>query len=175
MFGSMQRVFATFFDNRNCRVDNTSHRRRLSVEVLEDRSVPSAAFWDGYADNAQHTALSTVSSQPVAAIRWQTAVDQQPQYSGTDLYIHYGSPSITVANTVIVPVKTGASDGFEVQAFSGSTGAAMWTEPTNYLLPPQHDWTPSYSGVLTPAGRYYFPVRAEQSITPTILMQPVQP
>src|SRR5437868_12346554 len=53
------------------------------------------AAWGTYAGDAQHTALSGVGSQPLQAIRWQTAVDLAPQYSGNDLLIHYGSPVIS--------------------------------------------------------------------------------
>src|SRR6266851_4362690 len=105
--------------------------------------------------NAQHTADSTVGAQALQAIRWETPVDLNPQYSGNDLLIHYGSAVITNANTVIIPVKTGASGGFEVEGVNGATGAEMWTQTTDYILPP-HDWTPSYSPVLTPQNRLYF-------------------
>jgi Bacterial Ig-like domain (group 3)/RTX calcium-binding nonapeptide repeat (4 copies) len=131
-------------------------RARLRVESLEDRLNPSAVVWEGYAMDPQHSALSTVASQPLNAIRWQTPVDLQPQYSGNDLLIHYGSPSITAADTVIVPVKTGASGGFEVNAYNGSTGDQLWTRTSAYQLPPSGGWTPSYGPVLTPTGRYYF-------------------
>src|SRR5579875_2794974 len=124
------------------------------VEALENRRLLSGS-WGSYAGNPQHTALSPVPSQSLDRIAWQTPVDLNPQYSGNDLLIHYGSPLVTPANTVIVPVKTGATGGFEVRAFSGSTGTAEWTLTTDYLLPP-HRWTPSYSPVLTPGGRLYF-------------------
>jgi hypothetical protein len=111
--------------------------------------------WQGYAKNAQHTAQSGVQSQALGTIAWQTPVDLQPQFDGNDLFIHYGSPVITSANTVIVPVKTGVDDGFELQARSGSDGTLLWTQTTDYTLPP-HDWTPSYSPTLTPQGRIYW-------------------
>ena len=133
-------------------------RVRLRFEALEDRRTPTGAVWQGYAMNSQHTAVSTVASQPLNAIRWQTPVDLQPQYSGTALLIHYGSPAVTADNTVIVPVKTGASGGFQVNAFDGSTGESLWSRTTAYQLPPiPSGWTPSYGPVLTPTGRYYFP------------------
>ena len=116
----------------------------------------ASPIWAEYAGNAQHTALSGVASQPLGGIRWQTPVDLAPQYSGNDLLIHYGSPLITQANTVIVPVKTGATGGFEVQARSGADGSLMWTQTTDYALPP-HRWTPGFSPALTPAGRLYLP------------------
>ena len=58
-------------------------------------AVAQPAAWSTYAGDAQHTALSAVGSQPLQAIRWQTAVDLAPQYSGNDLLIHYGSPAVT--------------------------------------------------------------------------------
>jgi hypothetical protein len=111
--------------------------------------------WQGYAKNEQHTAQSGIQSQALGTIVWQTPVDLQPQYQGNDLFIHYGSPVITSANTVIVPVKIGVDDGFELQARSGADGALLWTQTTDYTLPP-HGWTPSYSPTLTPQGRVYW-------------------
>jgi hypothetical protein len=83
-------------------------------------------------------------------------VDLQPQYSGNDLLIHYGSPLITAANTVIVPVKTGATEGFQVEARGGSNGALKWSLTTDYVLPPHH-WTPVFGPALTSQPRLYFP------------------
>src|SRR5690349_5030922 len=67
--------------------------------------------WEGFASNPQHTALSTVPAQVGQRIRWTTPVDLNPQYSGNDLLIHYGSPLVTRNATVVVTVKTGATDG----------------------------------------------------------------
>lgn len=112
--------------------------------------------WDGYAGDPQHTALSSVASQPLETIRWSTPVDLYPQVAGDgDIYIHYGSPMITAANTVIVPVKTG-SNSFEVEALNGANGSVLWQQSTNYTLPSNYDWTPSYSPVLTPQDRLYY-------------------
>src|SRR5262249_18271374 len=83
-------------------------------------------IWSGYAGNAQHTALSTIGSQMLNQIVWQTPVDLNPQYSGDDLLIHYGSPLVTQANTVLVPVKTGANNGFRVEARNGANGSLLW-------------------------------------------------
>jgi hypothetical protein len=112
--------------------------------------------WCDYAHDAQHTGLSPVASQPLHRIVWQMPVDLNPQYSGSDLLIHYGSPLITRSNTVIVPVKTGASGGFRVEARVGTTGATNWMQSTDYILPAHH-WTPSFSPTLTPKNRLYFP------------------
>jgi hypothetical protein len=82
-------------------------------------------------------------------------VDLNPDYSGNDLLIHYGSPVITANNTVIVPQKTGLTDGFQVQAVRGFDGLSKWTQSTDYILPP-HDWTPSYAPAITPQNRLYY-------------------
>jgi hypothetical protein len=128
----------------------------LAFALALDAPASAGEVWGGHARDPQHSALSAVASKPLATIRWQTPVDLAPQFSGNELLIHYGSPLITAASTVIVPVKTGATGGFEVQARSGADGALMWTLASDYILPP-HLWTPSFSPALTPAGRMYMP------------------
>src|SRR3954447_5194337 len=130
------------------------------LERLETRTLLTLDGWQGYALDPQHTALSPVASAGLGLIHWQTPVDLNPQYSGGDLLIHYGSPLVTAANTVLVPVKTGASGGFEIQSLSGATGASRWTLTTDYVLPPAggvngYSWIPSYSPTLTPTNRLY--------------------
>src|SRR5262245_24182859 len=93
-------------------------------------SFGQTAACSNYGGDPQHTAISMVASQPLQAIRWQTPVDLNPQYSGTSLLVHYGSPTITAGNTVVVPVKTGATDGFRIEGRSGTTGALLWTQTT---------------------------------------------
>src|ERR1043166_5470992 len=78
--------------------------------------------WTGYGHDAQHAAISAVPSQPLNRILWQTPVDLNPQYSGSFLLIHYGSPMITRANTIIVPVKVGTNDGFRVEGRVATNG-----------------------------------------------------
>jgi hypothetical protein len=113
-------------------------------------SAPAAAqSWVGYGGDAQHTALSAGPSQIPQAIRWSTPVDLDPQYSGDVLLIHYGSPAITAKNTVLVPVKTGQTGGFEVNAINGATGQQIWSFTTDYVLP-NHNWTPPMGITLTP-------------------------
>jgi hypothetical protein len=115
--------------------------------------------WTSYAHDSQHTDISTVASQPLQYIEWQAPVDLQPQFSGNDILIHYGSPLVTQANTVVVPVKTGASSGFEIQGRDGATGHLKWTLSTDYLLPPSSywNWVPSYSPVSTQTNQLVFP------------------
>jgi hypothetical protein len=120
----------------------------LGLSVLLSPGL-ARAQWAGYGRNAQHTALAAGPSQIPLTIRWQTPIDLNPQYSGNELLIHYGSPAITAANNVIVPVKTGADGGFIVKAITASTGIPLWTMNTDYVLPP-HNWTPPMGITLTP-------------------------
>jgi glucose/arabinose dehydrogenase len=131
------------------------------IYQIKSRGLPNTDGWQGYARDSQHSALSPYTSDGLGSIAWHTPTDLNPQYSGNDLLIHYGSPMITSANTVLVPVKTGASGGFEVQAYSGSTGALEWTLPSDYALMPSsgtngYSWTPSYSPTLTPGNVLYY-------------------
>jgi hypothetical protein len=79
------------------------------------------AAWSSFAENAGHTALSSVAAQPLEGIRWATPVDEAPP-SG-EILIHYGSPLVTPSNTVVIPVKTASPGGYRVDARSGQTGA----------------------------------------------------
>src|SRR5262249_56512393 len=127
------------------------------VELLEPRSLPSAAWWQGFARDPQHTATSATASLSLTEIRWKTPVDQNPQYSqGGSLDAHYGSPLVTAAGTVIVPVKTGATGGFAVQARQVGDGTLNWTIASDYLLP-AHNWVPSFGPALTPSGQLVLP------------------
>jgi hypothetical protein len=122
--------------------------------------------WTTFAKNAHHNAASTTASQSLNGIHWQTPVDLDPQYpvrrpgvvpdGAEELLIHYGTPLVTAANTVIVPVKTGASGGFRVEAHTASNGNLVWHAPTDYLLPPSHGWTPVFGPALT-SERLYVP------------------
>ena len=81
-----------------------------SLLVLQGAGAQSIRFpWSGYGHESQHDAIAPVASQPLNHILWHTPVDLDPQYSGSELLIHYGSPLVTRSNTVIVPVKTGAA------------------------------------------------------------------
>jgi hypothetical protein len=131
-------------------------RRRLFLEQLESRQLLSGSpVWEGYGRDEHHTATSAVASQSLETIRWQTPVDLQPQYSGNDLFIHYGSPMITAANTVVVPVKVGATDGFRLEAHDGGDGTLKWFQSSDYILP-DSSWTPAFDAVITPQNRLYF-------------------
>jgi hypothetical protein len=123
----------------------------LVVALYLGASAPATARpsldWPGLGHDPQHSAVSVATGRRPLHVRWSTPVDLAPQYSGTSLLIHYGSPLITRRNTVIVTVKTGANDGFKVEGRAGDNGALVWTEPTDYALPP-HNWVPSVGPVL---------------------------
>ncbi|MEZ5966148.1 MAG: hypothetical protein R3F56_20090 [Planctomycetota bacterium] len=109
---------------------------------------PALSVWPGYARDPSHNAISGVSAQNLSRIKWQTPVDLMPQYSGSSLLIHYGSPLVTPAGMVLVTVKTQASGSYQVEGHLSSTGATVWTTTTDYVLPP-HGWTPSVGSTLT--------------------------
>lgn len=137
-------------------IRNLSLTLLLLGALVPARASYAVPAWGDYGGNAQHTALSTSASQELRQIIWQTPVDLAPQYSGDVLFIHYGSPLVSVANTLIVPVKVGADDIFRVEARKGSDGTLLWQFESDYNLPP-HNWTPSYCPTLTPNGRLYIP------------------
>ncbi len=119
-------------------------------------SAAGSVAWAGVARDAHHTALSLAQSQPLNQIHWSTPVDLQPLFTKDELLIHYGSPLLTTQNTVIVPVKTGATSGFRVDAHSAVDGSLQWSMVSDYVLPP-HTWVPEFGPALTPASRVYFP------------------
>lgn len=93
-----------------------------------------------FAGNAQHTSSYLPPAQNLNAIKWSTSID----LNNTGALIHYGAPLITAANTVIVPVKTGATDGFQVKVLNGANGGTKYTLATDYTLP-THNWIPAYN------------------------------
>jgi hypothetical protein len=108
--------------------------------------------WPGHARDPQHTSLSSVPVQPLNHIHWQTPVDLHPP-TGT-IFIHYGSPLVTPAGTVIVPVKTGP-DNFRIEAHEQKTGSLIWTHDTNYQAPAA-GFIPGMGPVLS-RGKLYIP------------------
>ena len=117
---------------------------------------PAPPFWPGLGRDPGHTANCTTGTQALNQILWQTPVDLAPQYTGTYLLIHYGSPLITAQGMVLVTVKTGASGGFQVESRRPTNGSLVWTQTTDYVMPP-HNWTPSCGSTLTPTNRLATP------------------
>ncbi|HEV8450309.1 MAG TPA: hypothetical protein VGQ45_02665 [Gaiellales bacterium] len=116
---------------------------------------PRAVEWAGFAGDAQHTAVARTLPQPFRRIRWRAKVDLAPVLSFGTLGIHYGSPMITAANTVLVPTRVSTRAGFRVVAYSGSSGARRWSLNTDWRPPAftggtTGTWTPPLPAVLTP-------------------------
>jgi hypothetical protein len=111
--------------------------------------------WAGFAGNAQHTAVARKPAQPFRRIRWRAKVDLAPVLAHGALLIHYGSPMITAANTVLVPTRVSAKAGFRVVAYSGTGGARRWSLNTDYRPPAFANgvgaFTPPLPAVLTPS------------------------
>ena len=112
-------------------------RRVLTTFVLVclfavQHSAAQTGLWASHSHDAQHTGVSSVAAQPFGKIHWQVPVDLAPPTG--EIFIHYGSPLVTAANTVIVPVKTGP-DKFRIEAHNGATGALLWKESTGYTAP----------------------------------------
>jgi hypothetical protein len=124
--------------------------------------VPPAAGVDGpawwsFGRDAQHAATGAIATQDLNRISWSTPLDLAPVHTaGGALLVHYGSPVVTSHNTVVLPVKTGATGGFRVEARSGGNGGLIWSAATDYQLPP-HNWVPSYNLALTAGNRLYLP------------------
>ena len=117
----------------------------------------SGPAWWGFGRDAQHAATGAIATQDLSRITWQTPVDLAPQRQpGGALLIHYGSPVVTTQNTVIVPVKTGATGGFRFEARSGANGGLIWSGESDYVLP-AHNWVPSYNLALNATNRLYAP------------------
>jgi hypothetical protein len=114
-----------------------------SVAVPEQTTIQG---WPGHAHDSQHSGISSVAAQSLNKIHWSVPVDLNPNIQSGELLIHYGSPLITPANTVIVPVKT-AANAFRVEAHNGATGALIWSLNTNYQAPAA-GFTPPFSPVL---------------------------
>jgi hypothetical protein len=115
----------------------------------------AAVEWAGFAGNAQHAAAARTRPQPFHRIRWRAKVDLAPVRQFGELLIHYGSPMITAANTVLVPTRVSKKAGYRVVAYSGTSGARRWSLNTDYRPPAFTGgfgaWTPPLPAVLTPS------------------------
>lgn len=112
--------------------------------------------WSGYGHDPQHSGISAVAAQPFNRIKWSTPVDLVLQNTPGTLFIHYGSPLVTAANTVIVPVRTTAGNTYRVDVLAGATGAPKYSLASAWT-PPAHDWIPVFAPTLTPRNRLYYP------------------
>jgi len=127
----------------------------LAAGLVLAMTQAATAAWQGHAGNAQHTAIAASPAQSLGRIHWKTPIDLDPQIQDGDLKIHYGSPLITAADTVIIAVKTGKAGRYRIEAHGHATGAVLWSLDSLYQ-PPPHDWVPAYGPVLTARNRIYF-------------------
>ncbi|MGO9517577.1 MAG: hypothetical protein ACLPND_11075 [Candidatus Korobacteraceae bacterium] len=104
----------------------------VSCAIFPRTSSAQAGTWLTHAHDAQHTAVSSVGAQTLSTVHWNVRVDLHPPTG--EIFIHYGSPLVTAANTVIVPVKTG-TNSFRVEAHDGASGELLWTQDTGYRAP----------------------------------------
>ena len=72
------------------------------IRFLDDHGISYRLYRHDQTFDAQHMAHSAVPSQSLDAIHWSMLVDTNRQYSGNELLIHYGSPIVTAANTILV-------------------------------------------------------------------------
>jgi hypothetical protein len=120
-------------------------------------SAPLFAQWTTVGQNAQHTGISTIAAQPLSNIRWQTQVTQDPNEQVGTIFIHFGAPIISPANTVFVPVRGNAPNhNYSIEVHSGATGSLLRTFPTDWTPPPSA-WVPSYGPGLSVRNVLYFP------------------
>jgi Bacterial Ig-like domain (group 3) len=140
--------FRTLFRGKRLSAISKYHQRRthaiLALDVLEERVTPTS--WNQFNANPQHTGISLVAAQPTDKILWQSSVNLSGSY-----FYHTGEPIFTPADTVIVPIKmtsNGQTSGnnFELKAFNGATGAALWTVTSTYAMP-SYTWMPPYQPV----------------------------
>lgn len=121
---------------------------QVALPVTPVAIAPKFVGWPMYGCNPQHSAQSPYVTQTMNQVLWQTPVDLAPQYSGTLLLTHYGSPLATAGGTLIVTVKTGASSGFQLEGRNIKNGDLIWTQPTGWTAPP-HNWFPSLGSCIT--------------------------
>jgi hypothetical protein len=127
------------------------------VDVPPAAGVSGPAWWS-FGRNAQHTADGAIAAQDLNRVVWKTPIDLSPQLTGDELLAHYGSPVISAFNTVLLPVKTGGSGGFRVEARSGVNGGLIWKADTDYVMPSLNGgWLPGYNLTLTTGSRLYAP------------------
>ena len=121
--------------------------------IAASASAVNAQEWSTYGGNGQHVAQFNGASQSVSTIHWQASLDDDRAYYGGGVLIHYASPVITAANTVVHSYRyttqvSGSSDydNWRVIGRSGKTGAQIWSYNTGYsatLIWP-NSWTSVY-------------------------------
>jgi hypothetical protein len=115
--------------------------------------------WIAYGGGPQHSAMYVGASQSMQTDLWHAGLDSDRSYYGTDVLIHYASPVISPANTVVYAYRYNADvngsttyNNWHVIARKGSNGSALYTVKTDYTAPIiwPNDWTSVFPLCLTP-------------------------
>jgi hypothetical protein len=128
----------------------------LLLLLISELLAQAPLNWTTVGHDAQHTGRSIVAARHLNNIAWSTPVDTVLAGTPGTLLAHYGSPVITAANTILVPVRTSLANTFEVQARSAADGSLKYTLSSDYA-PPAHSWIPSFSPGLSARNRLYYP------------------
>src|SRR5580698_8239335 len=110
--------------------------------LLPKLAPPAIGAVNTFAGNAQHTSAYVPTSQDLGRVKWTTSVNSNT--GGTTS--RYASPVITAANTVIAPTQI-AGGAFQLNGFTGSTGASLYALSTDYVAPTSTT-TPVYQPLL---------------------------
>ena len=113
--------------------------------VLAAITAAAQAGWPTHSHDAQHTGISSVGAQSFTKIHWHTPVDLDVPTG--EILVHYGTPLVTPANTVIIPIKT-STDAFRVGARSATTGVHLWSLATAYQAPSSVSFLPGIGPTL---------------------------
>ncbi|HYB98865.1 MAG TPA: hypothetical protein VEC57_06975 [Candidatus Limnocylindrales bacterium] len=141
----------------------------IGIAVFVAAPALAAPYWGTAGRNSQHTAIGDVATRPLTRILWKLRVDRRPQYTRRgSLLAHYGSPLITQANTVVVPVKLGVDGKFRVVAVDGTDGRRRWSRRSDYVIPP-HRWLPTFSPVLSSTDKLWIPAAGGTVLTRTLV------
>ena len=128
----------------------------LAVSIgLAFLPIHEASGQSSFASNSQHTSDYGPRAQSQNAVHWTTSID----LNNAGGFAHYGQPLVTPANNIFVPVKIGASSGFEINVFNAGTGAPIYSLSTDYIAP-SSEWIVSYQPVLATDAtgtRLYYP------------------
>lgn len=111
--------------------------------------------WGTYSGDPQHTGVSHYASSSLDQIIWSDDIDAQ-QPANAEIFAHYGSPTITTANTVIYPVTLIKDTTYRFKAVNGATGVEIWHFDTDYVHGYQ-GWTTPVEGSVTLRNSYVMP------------------
>ncbi|HEX3121610.1 MAG TPA: Ig-like domain-containing protein, partial [Candidatus Acidoferrum sp.] len=110
--------------------------------LLPKLAPPAIGAVSTFAGNAQHTSAYVPTSQDLGRVKWTTNLNSNTGGAAS----RYASPVITAANTVIAPTQI-AGGAFQLNAFTGSTGASLYALSTDYVAPTSTT-TPAYQPLL---------------------------